>query len=93
MSLKSFTYNKILLIIALSAVIIVVNWMVNPPKSSAYPQINNILALKVDSPEIDLPYPFNDGIGGPGGNNSGGLFLNNPSNVESGFQYDPETGT
>lgn len=93
MRLKNFTYNKILLIVGFSVIIIIANWLVNPPQSRAYPQGNNILALEIDSPEIDLPYPFYDGIGGPGSNNSGGLFLNNPSNVQSGFQYDPETGT
>jgi len=67
--------------------------MVNPPQSSAYPQSNNLFTTEIDSPEIELPYPFKDGIGGPGSSNSGGLYLNNPSNVESGFQYDPETGT
>jgi cell surface protein SprA len=93
LSLKKFTYNKILLIVTLSAAVMVVKLAVNPSESNAFPNGNNILTLEVDSPEIDLPYPFEDGIGGPGSNNSGGLFLNNPSNVESGFQYDPETGT
>lgn len=93
MSLKKFTYNKILLIVGFSAVIILANWMISPPQSKAYPPGSNIIIFEVDTPEIDLPYPFSDGIGGPGSNNTGGLFLNNPSNVESGFQYDPETGT
>ncbi len=93
MSLKKITYNKILLVVGFVAAIITVNWIINPPQSNAYPNGNKILALPLDSPEIDLPYPFKDGVGGPGSNNSGGLFLNNPSNVESGFQYDPETGT
>lgn len=93
MSLKKFTYNKILLIVGFSAVIILANWIISPPQSKAYPPGSNIIIFEVDTPEIDLPYPFSDGLGGPGSNNTGGLFLNNPSNVESGFQYDPETGT
>ncbi len=62
----------------------------NPSVSKAIPH-NNILALQIDSPEVDLPFPFKDGLGGPDNNNNGGLYLNNPSNVESGFEYDPET--
>lgn len=38
-----------------------------------------------DTPEVDLKYPF-------GSNNSGGLFLNQPSNIKGGYEYDPETG-
>jgi len=93
LSLKRITYNKILLVVGIAVTIILVSWVVNPPQIRAYPQGNKILSLPLDSPEIDLPYPFDDGVGGPGSNNSGGLFLNNPSNVESGFEYDPETGT
>lgn len=64
--------------------------MSNPAVSKAVPH-NNILALELDSPEVDLPFPFKDGMGGPDDKNTGGLYLNNPSNVESGFEYDPET--
>ena len=71
----------------------VANWVVNPAESSAYPQPNKMLVLPVDSPEIELPYPFKDNLGGPGNNNSSGFFLKKPSNVKSGFEYDPETGT
>ena len=51
------------------------------------------MVLPPDSPEVELPYPFKDGVGGPGGTESGGLYLDNPKNVTSGFEYDPETGT
>ena len=93
MILKKFTYSKVLLVVGFSAIIIVANWIINPAQSNAYPQPNNIKVLEVDTPEIDLPYPFSDGFGGPGASNTGGLYLQNPSNVKSGFEYDPETGT
>ncbi|GAB4253735.1 MAG: cell surface protein SprA [Vicingaceae bacterium] len=47
--------------------------------------------LPVDTPEIDLPYPFEDNNGQPGTQPSN-LYLKNPSNIQSGFEYDPETG-
>ncbi len=42
------------------------------------------LNFPVDSPE--LIYPFNE-------NESGGLYGNKPSNIKTGYEYDPETGT
>ena len=98
MSFKKGTYNKIALIVGLSTVIMVVSWLTNPVALKADPHYNNIVnyeaePLPLDSPEIDLPYPFKDGVGGPKSQNSGGLYLKNPSNVKSGFEYDPETGT
>jgi cell surface protein SprA len=74
------------------------NWIVDPAQSNANPHKSNMLDYEVevmppDSPEIDLPYPFKDGLGGPNSQNKGGLFLKNPSNVTSGFEYDPESGT
>jgi cell surface protein SprA len=96
LSLAKKTYTKLTFIVGLSALIAVGNWMVNPANTNALPH-NNILALQVntpvDSPEIELPYPFEDGTGQPDNNQTGGLFLDNPSNVKSGFEYDPETGT
>lgn len=98
MSKKGHTYNKIFLIVAIATVIITVSSIVNPSSTNASTQ-NNILAfenvvLPPDSDEIDLQYPFDDNEqGGPDNSNTGGFYLNNPSNVESGFQYDPETGT
>jgi len=97
LSLKNTTYNKTFLIIGFTAVIIAVNLMVNPAKSQAALHHNTLdydaEVLLIDSPEIDLRYPFKDGIGGPGSNNTGGLFLKNPSNIDSKFEYDPEMGT
>jgi len=98
LSLNKFTYNKIALIVGFSTVIMAVSWIANPTTSKADPHYNNIVnyeaePLPLDSPEIDLPYPFKDGMGGPKSQNTGGLYLKNPSNVKSGFEYDPETGT
>ena len=42
---------------------------------------------------INLPYPFEDDIGGqPPGSIDNGLFLNDPSNIEKNIEYDTETG-
>ncbi len=88
------TYNNILLIAGLSVLITLVNYFANPSLSSAVPH-NNMLAYTMenplDSPEIELPFPFNDGVGNPDDKNSGGLYLDDPSNVEKGFEYDSET--
>lgn len=98
MSFKGSTYNKVVLIGFVAILIIAINSLVSPTYTKASSH-NNILAfenvvLPADSPEIDLPYPFDDNDqGGPENSNTGGLYLNNPSNIESGFQYDPETGT
>lgn len=90
MRITKKTYKNIFSVVGLSLFIAVVSYSTNSPKSKA--AINtNPLEFPLDSPEIELPFPFEDGIGGPDDNNSGGLFLNNPSNVESGFEYDPET--
>ena len=46
-----------------------------------------------DTGAVELPYPFQDksGEGLNGGNQEGGLYLKNPSNVKGEFVYDPET--
>ncbi len=46
-----------------------------------------------DSTKIDLRYPFKDksGEGLNGGNQDGGLYLKQPSNIKGEFVYDPET--
>lgn len=50
------------------------------------------LLTPTDTAEIDLPYPFEDAAGSSSEKSSGGMYLNNPSNVKSGFEYDPSTG-
>ena len=96
MSLKNSTYTKFAFVLGLSALITISNWMFSPALTEAAPH-NNILALEIELPvdtdEIELPYPFEDGQGGPDGGSTGGMFMDNPSNVKSGFVYDPETGT
>ena len=91
MAFNKLTYKKIFFIVGLSFVITFTNWIAHPShslaKSSAFS-----LVLPVDSPEIDLVYPFDDETD-PSNPTNGGLYLNNPSNVKSGFEYDPETGT
>lgn len=50
----------------------------------------SILIQQVDSPDVDLPYPFDDNINpGEGGE---GINLEDPDNVESIVEYDPNTG-
>ena len=97
MSFKKSTYNRTLLIIGFVAVIVAVNFMINPAKSEAAGHTNVFdfqeEVFPVDSPEIDLRYPMKDGMGGPGNQNSSGMFLKKPSNIQSKFEYDPETGT
>ena len=63
-------------------------------KSSAHPFIvPQADTTERDSTENTLPYPFTDksGEGLNGGNQEGGLFLKNPSNISGGFVYDPVT--
>ncbi|HNX07595.1 MAG TPA: cell surface protein SprA, partial [Bacteroidales bacterium] len=41
-----------------------------------------------------LPFPFDDNSGNPYDNDqNGGLYLNNPSNITPGVEYDPETNS
>jgi len=50
--------------------------------------------IELDTPEVNLPYNFNDQSTGDPLNypNSGGLMLNNPSNINTNVEYDPTTG-
>lgn len=49
------------------------------------------LSIGLDSPEVDLPYPISDSYN-PFGANSGLIDLETPSNIESGAEYNPNTG-
>ncbi|MFY9308925.1 MAG: cell surface protein SprA [Bacteroidia bacterium] len=51
-------------------------------------------AVVADTPEVTLPYGFDDESTGDPLNypNSGGLKLNEPSNVKTNVEYDPSTG-
>lgn len=98
MSKKGYTYKNIFLVAVLTVSIICINFIYSPSKTKASTH-NNFLAfenvvLPPDSDEIELQYPFKDNSQvDPNNSNSGGFYLDNPSNIESGFQYDPETGT
>ena len=97
MRLNNFKYYKTFLVVGFVAVILAFNLMINPSRSEAAPRpisfISETITLPKDSPEIDLPYPFKDDRSDPTNQNTGGLFLKKPSNIESKFEYDPETGT
>ena len=95
MSLSKKKNIKLVFTIALSSIIAIGSWMLDSKNINASTH-NNILALQlllpIDTPEIKLKYPFKDGKGIPG-KKTGGLHMPNPSNVQSGFEYDPATGT
>lgn len=98
MSKKGYTYKNIFLVAVLTVSIISINFIYSPSKTKASTH-NNFLAfenvvLPPDSDEIELQYPFKDNNQvDPNNKNSGGFYLDKPSNIKSGFQYDPETGT
>ena len=49
--------------------------------------------LAIDTPEVDLPYKFEDNQGNePIYDDKHKLYLENPSNVKTDIQYDPATG-
>ena len=62
------------------------------PAGSAEDTLNDDDSVKVDSTLL-LPYPFEDNDGTQNvGSLENDLYLNNPSNVETTTEYDPETG-
>lgn len=49
--------------------------------------------LAIDTPDVDLPYHFNDNTGNdPLYDNKSGLYLQNPSNISTTTEYNPKTG-
>ncbi len=49
--------------------------------------------LAIDTPEVDLPYKFEDNKGNePIYDDKHQLYLNNPSNIKTDIQYNPSTG-
>ncbi|NBG64794.1 T9SS outer membrane translocon Sov/SprA [Acidiluteibacter ferrifornacis] len=53
------------------------------------------ISIPIDSTEddtLDLIYPFNDNSSDPFTTDKSPLYLKTPSNIKSGFEYDPETG-
>lgn len=67
-------------------------------KHSSYKhyETNNIITptIAIDTPDVDLPYNFQDQSTGDPLNypNGGGLMLNNPSNINTSVEYDPTSG-
>ena len=45
-----------------------------------------------DTLDVELPFPFEDNDPMPQNNTGGGLYLDNPSNINSTVEYDPVTG-
>ncbi|MCA1763443.1 MAG: cell surface protein SprA [Flavobacteriales bacterium] len=75
------------------AALLLLVWSTNASRSSYDKSVVNlpeVVVLPVDSPEIDLPYPIQDGIN-PFGDN-GRINLTDPNNVDNLIEYDPETG-
>ena len=57
-----------------------------------YSYFSDDLSFEEDSDKVDLKYKFEDDSYSPETQqNSGGTYLNNPSNVKSEVVYDPET--
>jgi len=49
--------------------------------------------LPIDTPEVDLPYKFEDNKGNePIYDDKHQLYLQNPANIKTDIQYDPKTG-
>jgi cell surface protein SprA len=81
-----FTYIYRLLLLASFSILIASGLsFLKTPRSVAKPLGFYAPQPPPDTPEVILPYPF-------GNNNNGGLYLNQPENIKSGYEYDPETG-
>lgn len=85
MNLKITYIYRLLLFVSLSILIASGVSFLKTPHSVAKPLGFYAPSPPPDSPEVQLPYPF-------GTNNNGGLYLNQPENIKSGYEYDPETG-
>lgn len=61
---------------------------------NSFENANKNIAVAIDSPDVNLPYNFTDQSTGDPLNypNSGGLMLNNPSNINTSVEYDPSSG-
>ncbi|MBK6884906.1 MAG: cell surface protein SprA [Flavobacteriales bacterium] len=51
----------------------------------------SILAMQVDSPEVELQYPLTDPLT-PGATSTGNINLNDPENIQNNVVYDPVSG-
>jgi cell surface protein SprA len=88
----SLRFNNILRLFALGALILLV-WSVSaegPAFTAKVVNLPELTVMPIDSPEVDLIYPIEDGVN-PFGNN-GRINLTDPSNMNNVIEYDPETG-
>lgn len=86
--MKSFF--KYLFSFTISVFLLSIIWNSNAGIS---PYKTKILIPPPDTTKTDtskLKYPFQDNDGNPLNNNNSGLYLNNPSNIKSEVEYDPE---
>lgn len=100
----NFKYSKYLIVGGISAAllsVIVGSNAKNSPYDHAGASDVDLPMMAVDTPEtpdgttpVTLPYPYSDQSTGDPLNypNSGGLMLNNPSNVTTNVEYNPATG-
>ncbi len=80
-------------LVAVAALVFLV-WSSDAGKPALNPNVVNLpefVVLPVDSPEVDLPFPIEDGVN-PYASGSGRINLTDPNNVENVIEYDPETG-
>lgn len=85
-------FHKIWRLLAIGALILFV-WSVSAEGPAFTRKVVNLPELKImpiDSPEVDLIYPIEDGVN-PYGDN-GRINLTDPSNMNNVIEYDPETG-
>ncbi len=94
--MKAYYKNIFLFVCSFSAVTITaaVNSNYGEFILSDYDLLENSFStlLPVDSPEVNLPFQFNDNsLENPLYNNDGGLKLNDPANIKTDIDYDPAT--
>jgi cell surface protein SprA len=63
-----------------------------PEEESLEDWYSGLYEATVDSPEVDLIYPFDDESNEGYEEERSPLYLKDPANVQKGFEYDPETG-
>jgi cell surface protein SprA len=80
--------------IALLSVIVTTDASISSYNPALHSANNNFVVVDTPETPVNLPYNFNDQSTGDPLNypNSGGLMLNNPSNISTNVEYDPTTG-
>lgn len=80
-----------LTVFSLLVFVLILTWDTGANGSSPLPYGTNKI---ITPPDTGLHYPFKDPAGNPfPPNYSSGLYLSNPSNINSGYEYDPATNT